>query len=463
LASRQSIAGTQGTSVRRFWPLAAAAVIVGVAAAYNWVAALAIVAGVLLLGFAFLDVSALVMGLLLLHMLGQPWHLSWASLSFGGANIYPNDVLVILLLGVVLQRWARSGAIPGSPGDAVGWSVALFLAYGVLSLARSIPLHGWMAFLGFRQQIAYAILFFLVLAVMHGRPSRKRLLAVILIAAAGVGVNGIANLIAGKPYGWQTSSRTFRYLSSFQAMTLFFGLSLILGGIWSRRRPLWSYILAGLCLFGILISQARSVWIAGVAGLLAGCLGSSWWRRVVLRLAIPAGIAVAILIATGGVEIGFDISKRAASLANVQEDVSWVWRLFVWGEALEKLSASPILGLGLGQSFVYFDPVRGIWERDRQIHNTYLELAYYVGAIGALLYLLFQALVLHRLLRAARRLGRHPRAALLSGLASCQVCLMGVAFANVVGASMTATIYTWILGAIAILEVRDAERDLPAG
>jgi hypothetical protein len=40
---------------------------------------------------------------------------------------------------------------------------------------------------------------------------------------------------------------------------------------------------------------------------------------------------------------------------------------------------------------------------------------------------------------------------------------MGVAFANVVGASMTATIYTWILGAISVLEVRDAERDMEAG
>ncbi len=453
--------GHPGAGSRRLWGVAlSGAALIGIASAYNMVAAVGIVASIVLLGFALFDVSVLVMGLLLLHMLGQPWQLSWASVAIADINLYPNDILILILLGVILHRWMRSGVVPTLPRDAVGKSVLLFLIYGLFSLARSIPIHGWSAMLGFRQQIAYAVLFFLVLAVMDARPTRVRLFVALLVAAAGVGVNGIVNLSTGTPYGFQTSSHTFRYLSSFQAMTLFFGLSLLLGGVWVLRRPLWSYPLAGLCVFGILISQARSVWLAAVVGLLAGCFGSSWWRRVVLRLAIPGAIAVVLLIALGGIDVGADITKRAASLSNVQGDITWVWRLYVWGEALGKLAASPILGLGLGMDFSYFDATRGTWDSTRQIHNTYIELAYYVGAIGVAIYTTFQVLVLHRLLRAARRLGKSPRAAVLSALASCQVCLMGVAFANVVGASMSATIYTWILGAVSLLEIRDAEREM---
>lgn len=443
-----------------WWVVGVGAAAIGVLSAYSMVAAAGVVAAIVLLFLAMFDASVPVIGLLLLHMLGQPWQLSWASISIGGANLYPNDILVLILLGVILHRWLSTGAVPTFPRDAIGRSVAVFLAYGVFSMLRSIPLHGWSAILGFRQQIAYAVLFFLVLAVMDDRRTRTRLFGAMLVAAAGVGINGIINLSTGTPYGFQTSSHTYRYLSSFQAMTLFFGLSLLFGGVWVKRRPGWSYPLIGLCVFGILVSQARSVWLAGVGGFLAGCLGSSWWRRAILRFAVPGAIGIGLLIAVGGIDVGADITKRAASLSNVGGDVTWIWRLVVWGEALHKLAASPILGLGLGQEFSYFDVTKNAWDSSRQIHNTYIELAFYTGAIGGLLYITFQVLVLHRLLRAARRLGKHPRAAILSGLASCQVCLMGVAFANVVGASMTATIYTWILGAISVLEIRDAEREL---
>jgi hypothetical protein len=463
MAPTEGIGLHLSNSRRTAWIAVLLAAGIGVAAAYSLVAAAGFVAALILLGFSLFDVSAPILALMLLHMLGQPWQLSWASIDIAGANIYPNDILVLILLGAILHRQMRTGAVPVLPRDAIGRSVMLFLAYGLFALARSIPLHGWPAVLGFRQQIAYAILFFLVLGVMDARSTRVRLFTAILIAAVGVGINGVLNLSTGTPYGYQTSSHTLRYLSSFQAMTLFFGLSLLLGGIWVKRRPPWTYPIAGLCVFGILISQARSVWVAGVAGLLAGCLGSSWWRKVVLRLAIPGMIGVAILIALGGVDVGADITKRAASLSNVQGDVTWIWRLVVWGEALHKLAASPLLGLGLGKEFSYFDMSRNAWDDTRQIHNTYIELAYYIGAIGALIYVTFQVLVLYRLLRAARRLGANPRAAILSALASCHVCLMGVAFANVVGASMTATIYTWILGAIAVLEIRDAEREIAGG
>jgi hypothetical protein len=67
----------------------------------------------------------------------------------------------------------------------------------------------------------------------------------------------------------------------------------------------------------------------------------------------------------------------------------------------------------------------------------------------------FQVMVLLCTLRAARRHCGTPREGRLLALAVCQICLAGVAFTNVVSASMVATHYVWVLSAVSVLEARD--------
>lgn len=444
----------------RTWAAAlVAAAAIAIASAYNPLIALAMVLGVILLVATVIDVSYLLIALVVMHMVGQPWQLSYLALSIGGLAIFPNDIVTLALLGVVLARGLRSGAVPDVPRDPVSWCVALYLAWGVLSAARGYGLHGWSAILGFRQQFFYALLYFVALRVLASRSTRRRLLIGILLAATVVGIHGVWNAVTGTPAGNMTGSRTFRYLFVFQAMTLFFAFSLLAGAIWATRRPLWSFLLAGLCFFGILASQARSLWLAGMAGLVAGAMSSTQWRRITLRVAVPLLALMFVAVLEGGDNtVGEYVARRAQSLENVQEDATWVWRLFVWGEALKEIVREPLFGIGLGDRFVYFNPARNDWETDRQLHNSYVELAYYTGIPGALLYGGFQLLILWRLMAAARRRTRTPHGAILGGLISCQLCLMGITFANVVSASMVATTYTWILGAVATLEAREADR-----
>ena len=290
--------------------------------------------------------------------------------------------------------------------------------------------------------------------------ARRQFIA-ILVAAAVVGLIGIYNLATGTPTGGRTGSHTLRYLSGLQATVLFFGLALLVGVIWPHRRPAWSGVLGGLCVFGILIAQARSVWIGAVLGLGAAVVSTTTWRRKVARIALVVVAVVliggAILAAGVGRDLSSDLAKRASSLTEVGTDVTAMWRFFVWSVALHDLKASPLLGLGLGRRFTYYDLVLEKWENQRQLHNSYLELAYYAGAIGVGLLIAFQFLVFARTVRAVRQARGTPRESLLLSLIASQVCLYVVAATNVVSASLVATTWGWVLAAVSVLEASAAE------
>jgi O-antigen ligase len=451
---------------RLFWFLLPIAAMIGALTVWEPALAAGAIAAVILVCLAFFDLSLTIGAVLLFNMLGEPYDLAYLSVSLGGLNVYANDALLIVLAGALLLRGLRRGALPRLPRDTVSIVLLIFFAYGLFSLARSIPLHGSAAITAFRVRFLYGLLFLLCIPVLQDPRSRRRLLAAVLIGALGIGLLGIQNAITGSYVGGRTSSYTLRYLSSLQALALFFGLSLLIGAVWSRRRPAWSLPLGAIYLIGILLSQARSIWLGALLGLLVAVFGSSSWRRNAVRLALPIVALLVLFIVlgtlTGRVDLTQGIASRAASFAEAPEDLTTIWRLFVWGEALAQLQANPVFGLGLGHRFVFWDIVHNMWEDSRQLHNAYLELAYACGFIAAGLFILFQVLVLLRVLRAGRLVAGTPRESTLLALASCQVCLAAAAFANVTGASMVSTIYVWVLSAVSIVEAREAEK-LAAG
>ncbi|MCK4413060.1 MAG: O-antigen ligase family protein [Candidatus Eisenbacteria sp.] len=448
-------------------PVLLTAALIGAVTAWEPVIAAGVIAALVLVCLALFDLSLVIGAVLLFDMLGEPYDLAYQSLSLGGLNIYANDALVIILAGALLLRGLHRGALPRLPRDMVSIVLMIFFTYGLLSLALSFPSYGNAAITAFRVRFLYGLLFLLCIPVLRDPASRKRLLIALLIGALGIGLLGIHNALTGSYVGGRTSSYTYRYLSSLQALVLFFGLSLLIGTVWSRRRPTWSFLLGAIYIAGILLSQARSIWLGAFFGLMTAVFGSSNWRRNIVRLALPIVALLALLIALGTVSglggLTEDIVSRAASFAEAPEDLTTVWRLFVWGEAFGQLRASPILGLGLGHRFVFWDIMHNTWEDSRQLHNAYLELAYASGFIAVGLFVLFQLLVLIRVLRAARRNAGTPTEATLLALASCQVCLAAAAFANVTGASMVSTIYVWVLSAVSMVEAREAEKRVDQG
>lgn len=447
---------------RSLWGIAAlSTAAIGLLSIWNPVAAALLVAGVMLGAMALHDLSALVSATLLLHLVGERQGFSYASLSLVGVNLFPNDLLTLALLIAVLARGLRDGRSIERPRGAIHWSLWAFLAYGGLSMLRGITIHGWAAVLSFRVQFFYALLFVLVLDVMRSERSRVRLAGVVVVAGAVVALQGLWNVATGTPVGGTTSTDTLRYLSGLQALTLFFALAILAGGVWPKRRPVWSLVCGALYLIGILLSQARSVWIGAIFGVLTVAIAGSDLRRHGARLLTGAGVLVGVILLAlprlSSLPVVGDIYTRLTSFSDLDQDATSIWRLVVWGSALLELKASPVLGLGLGKPFVYFDAVRGEWDKESQLHNSYLELAYYTGAIGVGLLILFQVLVLRHTLDAARRHAATPHGARLRALAAAQVCLYAVAFTNVIGASMTSATFGWILAALSVLEANTAD------
>ncbi|MFN8548637.1 MAG: O-antigen ligase family protein [Candidatus Eisenbacteria bacterium] len=439
-----------------------AALAIGLLCVVHPIAAIALVALPIVGALALRDASALVGATLFLHMVGERQGFSYASVGFAGFHLFPNDLLTVTLLVVVVLRALREGRALALPRDPIDWALWAFLLYGVFSMVRGLGLHGWASILSFRLQFSYAVLFLLVRDCLREKRSRANLGKVILAAGVVVGLQGIWNAVTGTAVGAATSTGTYRYLSGLQALTLVFALAVLFGGVWPTRRPAWSVALAGLYLVGILLAQARSVWLGAILGVTTVAFAGSELRRHGAKLLIAMLVGIGVLLLAlprlASLPVVGDVYSRLTSFQDLDRDATSLWRLVVWTSALLELRSDPILGLGLGKQFSYWDVVRGEWDKESQMHNSYLELAYYTGAVGVGLLILFQTLVLIATLRAARAAAGTPRSARLKALAAVQVCFYAVAFTNVIGASMTSATFGWILAAWSMSESLSAER-----
>jgi len=436
------------------------AVALGAATVLDPVLAFFAVAGLAALFFAARDASALIVATLLAGMIGEPWDIAYANVSVAGLNLYPADLLILLLLAAWVLATLRDGAVPAPARRRSDLALWALLAYGLFALARGLQLHGSTALPAFRQQYIYPLLYFLALWALRDRAARRQLLIGIFAGALAITLLGFYNALTGQPVGSATSTFSYRYLSGLQALAIFFGLALLAGYVWTRARPVWSLVLGAIYLAGVFLSQARSVWLGGVLGGIVALFAASGRSRSQLLRYAPL-VALVLVLSIGAVvtvNMGMtaDLATRAASVTDVSEDLSTMWRLFVWGEAVKELQHQPLLGLGLGHQFKYYDVIDDEWKANRQLHNSYLERAYLSGAISVLLLIAFQFFVLVVTLRAARRAAGRPREGELLALAGCQIALAGVTFTNVVSASLVSTLYVWVLSAVSVLE---AEQD----
>jgi O-antigen ligase len=450
----------KGSSRWRFFGLAVFVLLLGALFALSPIAAVISAAALILIPLSLIDLAFLIAAWFALNIIGEPWGLSYLSVSTGLVSLFPSDFLLLLLLAVFLLRVLRREVRLGFPQDRAGRVLAVFLLYGLFSFVRSIPLHGRAALPTFRQEFFYALFFYMTLVFMKRRSARRRFLIAFLAAAVGIGLIGIWNMATGHFVGGMTGSHTYRYLSGLQAMILIFALGLIWATVGVRSRSLWGWILVGLCVIGIMISQARSVWLGGVIAVTVVAMSVYGWKRPLLLVGLPLLILVGLIVRAAGTLSGIPIIgstiTRMASLAQAPADVTTLWRLVTWAEAIRAWTASPVLGLGLGRQMARFDPVIAKWDTTSQMHNSYLDLMCNSGLIGLLLLVLFQGIVLHQALVGARRATTREGRRILLVLAGCQVCLAAVAFTNVVTESMVATTYSWILCGIIMLEVQEA-------
>jgi O-antigen ligase len=146
---------------------------------------------------------------------------------------------------------------------------------------------------------------------------------------------------------------------------------------------------------GVLLTEHRSVWLAA-----ALALSVSWLvaprTRPVLRLSVwLTALVLALLV--GGLLLESDPVSGTLDRILSTTDTTTVnadYRLAAWDASLSDIADNPLTGSGFGKVFSFYN--RGLLYTGAP-HNSLVNLAWYLGIPGFLLFALTQAVFLFRI------------------------------------------------------------------
>ncbi len=180
-----------------------------------------------------------------------------------------------------------------------------------------------------------------------------------------------------------------------------------------------------LLLGWLFFSFQRNYWVTialslGLMGLLL--LGESLWRmlRRMLPLFLMAAIALMALQVTQPQLVRNQIQAAAYRLLSLvndpgKTDSSTQWRLIENRHAFDALSAHPLTGIGIAETYRPRMVDELETPLDWYIHNAYLWIAVKTGLVNLMIFLLFCSLYLLRVLRHWKHIKRDDMRALVLG------------------------------------------------
>jgi len=337
---------------------------------------------------------------------------TWPSTPFNGA-------LLLLALTIPVAVWASAlpdltipkltGLILGlaafrlmvlsvNSRRDLGWAVLVFLAVGFAILVVGALGTGWSAKIQILQPVV----------------SRLPKGLVSLPDVGGEGIN--ANQLAGA---------LMLYLPFVVACMV---------GYWQEQRKALAFVGlagAGIVTATLLVTQSRSGWIGGIAGLAAlplmwGLLsGRRWLRR--LALLVPVGL---LLVAAGAIllwgpdRLG-EVALKATASASVSGAVGQISlsdRPEIWSRALYAIQDFPFTGTGLGTFRKVVPLLYPLFTISPDVdiahaHDIFLQVAVDLGLPGLIAYLALLGVAGVAAWSVARRASPWPRSLALGVLA----------------------------------------------
>ncbi len=163
-----------------------------------------------------------------------------------------------------------------------------------------------------------------------------------------------------------------------------------------------------LCFAGLVMTQSRGYWMAFLlaAGVVFVLADPRIRRRMlglgILGFAALAGIGVLFFGAYMDLLVG-GLAERFASVASaVTRDISLVNRFREAQTVMEHVVRNPIVGHGMGVSYLFYDIAHQATDFDALVHNGYVGLWYKFGLWGLGLLLFFWAGAIRRGVQAYR-------------------------------------------------------------
>ncbi|HET7530034.1 MAG TPA: O-antigen ligase family protein [Mycobacteriales bacterium] len=365
------------------------------------------------------------------------------SLSAGGARSDVGEALGLLIIAIVVLRWALDDRLR-RPGLA--WPFLTLLAAGAVGAAVTAsngdPHTVWLAALK-----TLALYLIVPAAVAIHRTAAdvdalERWLLRIAVVGSSLSLVSVAFGLGG-PSASHTVTINDMAVDANRARPavlhlVVLALLLLIARVASDRMT-WRRALAiGLFTTSLALSFTRSTWVPAVAAILLFVIGRPG-RRVALR-GIRTGVVVAVLAtaAIGAASTGWlgpsmqAVVARAETLGTgdqLTQSLSYQHRLDENTAAQHALDGHRVLGIGLGEPYgvvtVERDPMTGTTSREPQkfIHNSYLGTWLGMGLLGLLAWALLAVGVTRRAWQARRD---HSPAGDRSLAAACALLAIGI-------------------------------------
>jgi O-antigen ligase len=368
-------------------------------------AALAIAGGAAL---ALVVLTRLERGLLWLVALLYLLPFAVLPLPLGGVRPTFLDVTLATMAGMWILRLIARRRWPTVP--PTGWALLGLVGIAIAALCRGLPYglppeHARL----FAKLVAATLFFVVARDLLADAPTRRRLIATLVLAAGLAGLIGIvvyrlpaetaiALLSALGPLGYPTGPEVLRYLPDGERLraigtsidpnvygaVLMIALIIVAAQALSPRPALPRLVLAGsglLCAVALVLSLSRGSWVGTYAGL--------WFLALAgRRRALAAGLAAtpALALALPGAEryVGHLVAGLQAA------DRATLLRLAEYRHALDLIREHPWLGVGFGNAPDV--------DRFIGVSSTYLQIAEHMGLIGLAAYVIAVGLVFRHVL-----------------------------------------------------------------
>jgi O-antigen ligase len=303
----------------------------------------------------------------------------------------------IVKIGWPQRRWLSQTFLAKPMLWFAGFS-AFSLLFGI---AKGFPVY--YALREFRVSIYFVLFYFMALSTLLLPDARRKLTSMLAWTGIAVGIAGIVRFRLG--IGKEYYGTTLIYYDIADSMVMYVAL-FVLAAFWMvRRKGAVTILIASVpILFSLLFSYRRGAWIAAFVGMVAllwvyRSKESNTPRR---RLLIPAVIVI-VLAVTAYAALNWQdlIGERAASIVDVYDDTSNVFRIMDTLNALATFTRHPVFGLGYGGQYdfdFYSEEVAppDFWENaSRACHNGFLYVLFKMGIFGFVVYMV----IFYRFLR----------------------------------------------------------------
>lgn len=342
----------------------------------------------------------------------------------------------------------------------------LFLFLLFLSSVSSVTL-------GFslREILLHLLGWGLMVAISSSLTQRRRLEPFLLALTAGavlVSLYGIYGYYLGIPgeSGWVDAAMhpelTVRAFSAFGnpnvlAEYLVFLIPFSLGLAWCQQHWGWRFLFiggVGLQMLCLLLTMARSGWIALAAGLVVFAM---LLDRRLLAGGMGLGLLTAPLLLRSGV-----IRRRILSIFTLR-DSSNAHRIVVWRETLVMIREFWATGVGLGHRAYRFLYPYFAFDRSKfpfHSHNTYLQVAVETGLFGLLALLLYLGSVYKEVFRQSwQQKDRFKRTMSAAAAASLTGMIIFGLFESIIYLPKIIILFWLVLGLITALQDRGTLQD----